>query len=199
MLRDAEVDAGDRCIGLRLSVFTNGLTSSRFPRRTMGICKLQSHIAQGANQNSGSHPPKEELCHSPFYPGCACRLAALFTWFFLFFWVSLRIGVGLLRLTTSAIACLMRRQTYVLLATPVLARGSIVLNSSSHGEEARADDPRSCLAGTQANRAYAPASSLGEEADSPCLCPGSSSLGEETSRRLGSSSRKHRAELQFAW
>jgi hypothetical protein len=25
----------------------------------MRICKLQSHIARGANQNSGSHPPKE--------------------------------------------------------------------------------------------------------------------------------------------
>ncbi|KAJ8594189.1 hypothetical protein M405DRAFT_809518 [Rhizopogon salebrosus TDB-379] len=97
-------------------------------------------------------------------------------------------------------ACLRRRQTYVLLVTPVLARGSIALNSSSHGEEALADDPRSCLAGTQANCAYAPASSLGEEADSPCLCPGSSSLGEEASRRRPrSSSRKHRAELQFAW
>ncbi|KAJ8591774.1 hypothetical protein M405DRAFT_813768, partial [Rhizopogon salebrosus TDB-379] len=63
----------------------------------------------------------------------------------------------------------MRRQTYVLLATPhhaddpALARGSIVLNSSSHAclvRKHRADDPRSCLAGTQANRAYAPASSL---------------------------------------
>ncbi|KAJ8583691.1 hypothetical protein M405DRAFT_828166 [Rhizopogon salebrosus TDB-379] len=45
----------------------------------------------------------------------------------------------------------------------------------------RADDSRSCLAGTQANRAYAPASSLGEEADLPCLCLGSNSPGEEAS------------------
>jgi hypothetical protein len=124
-LDGGEIAEGWGEVGLSQVSFTSNVVltrrrsaRSRFPPWVMRFCQLQITLSKARTRTLVLAPLRNKWATHLFCPGCACcRRRFLFL-----FLVSLKIEVGLLWLTTSGLACLMRRQTYVVLAALAIAR-----------------------------------------------------------------------------